>query len=498
MKRQSNLKINYFMNCLLTLSSFLFPLISFRYASRILLPEGTGKVSLAVAVISYFAMFAQLGIPTYGIRACAAVRDDRQKLSRTAKELLIWNLFLSMIAYAALFAAIAVIPKLREERALYLICSVSILMNALGMEWLYKALELYTFITVRSILTKALSVVAIFLLIHKQSDYVLYGAIFTGAGCVNYLFNLLRVHRYVDLYVCSNEDSEGEACNCRLDLHRHLRPMLVFFAMSCAVTIYTNLDLVMLGFMTSDWEVGNYHASVMVKNILVAAVTSLAAVLLPRASYYVENGQMEEYRTISRKALNFAVLSSMPLSLFFVMSADKCISFLAGDAYNGAVVPLRILMPAIVFIAVSNITGIQMLVPLGKEKVVLVSELAGMAVDIVLNSVLIPKYGASGAAIGTMVAELVVLTVQCWHFGRDLSWYFSETSWGRILLGCGIGYAASRWIYSLSLGAFVTIIIGGCLFFGTFLAAMFITKENMTMYIYNVLMSRMCSMLRRR
>ena len=209
------------MNCLLTLSSFLFPLISFRYVARILLPEGTGKVSLAVAVVSYFTMFAQLGIPTYGIRACATVRDDREELTRTAQELLTWNLLLSAGAYIVLFLAVAFVPKLQQERTLYLICSISILLNALGMEWLYKGLELYTFITVRSILIKALSIVAIFFLIHEQKDYVIYGAIFTGASCANYLFNLLRVHRYIDLALVGH-----------YDLKRHFRPMLVFFAMS--------------------------------------------------------------------------------------------------------------------------------------------------------------------------------------------------------------------------------------------------------------------------
>ena len=73
------------MNAILTMSSFIFPLITFPYVSRILLPEGTGKVSFATSLISYFLMFAQLGIPTYGVRACARVRDDHKALTRTAQ-----------------------------------------------------------------------------------------------------------------------------------------------------------------------------------------------------------------------------------------------------------------------------------------------------------------------------------------------------------------------------------------------------------------------------
>ena len=122
------------------MSSFIFPLITFPYVSRILLPEGTGKVSFATSLISYFSMFAQLGIPTYGIRACAKVRDNRKELTRTAQELLIINLIMSAISYVVLFLAIAFVPRLQSEKTLYVIVSFTIILTSIGMEWLYKAL----------------------------------------------------------------------------------------------------------------------------------------------------------------------------------------------------------------------------------------------------------------------------------------------------------------------------------------------------------------------
>ena len=118
-KNKSIQKLNFIMNALLTMSSFIFPLITFPYVSRILLPEGTGKVSFATSLISYFSMFAQLGIPTYGIRACAKVRDDKEELTRTTQELVIINFVMSVISYTALAVALMLVPRLREERALY-------------------------------------------------------------------------------------------------------------------------------------------------------------------------------------------------------------------------------------------------------------------------------------------------------------------------------------------------------------------------------------------
>ena len=176
-EKTKSLKLNFIMNAILTMSSFLFPLITFPYVSRVLLPIGTGKVSFATSLISYFNLFAQMGIPTYGVRACAEVRDNRSELTRTSQELLIINLIMSLISYGILAMALIFVPRLREDKTLYIIISSTILLSAIGMEWLYKALEQYTYITIRSIIFKFVALIFMFLLIHQPTDYVIYGGI---------------------------------------------------------------------------------------------------------------------------------------------------------------------------------------------------------------------------------------------------------------------------------------------------------------------------------
>ena len=131
--RQKSLKLNFIMNAILTMSSFIFPLITFPYVSRILLPEGTGKVSFATSVISYFAMFAQLGIPTYGIRACAKVRENRKELTKTAQEIFIINIAMTVLAYAVFLVALFTVPHLQQDKTLFLIVSTTMIFNAIGM-----------------------------------------------------------------------------------------------------------------------------------------------------------------------------------------------------------------------------------------------------------------------------------------------------------------------------------------------------------------------------
>lgn len=454
------------MNAILSMSSFIFPLITFPYVSRILLPEGTGKVSFATSLISYFLMFAQLGIPTYGIRACAKVRDNKEELSRTAQELLIINLVMSAISYALLFLALRFVPRLQEDRPLYIVVSLSIIFNTIGMEWFYKALEQYTYITVRSIIFKFVALVAMFALVHTQDDYVIYGGITILAASASGICNFFHAHKYITIRPVGG-----------YQFKRHLRAVAVFFAMACATTIYTHLDTVMLGFMATDTDVGYYNAAVKIKTILVSIVTSLGTVLLPRASYYVEHGKMDEFRNVSRKAMNFVFAVACPLMLYFMLFAKQGIYFLSGEAYTGSILPMQIIMPTLLLIGLTNILGIQMLVPLGREKIVLYSEIAGAVTDVILNALLIPKYASAGAAIGTLAAEFVVFVVQFVALRKEVSSSFRSIQYWKILLGLLVGTAASSWVSKLGLGSFLTLVISACLFFAGYLVVLLVTKE---------------------
>ena len=161
---------------------------------------------------------------------------------------------------------------------------------------------------------------------------------------------------------------------------------MVFFMMSVATTIYTNLDTVMLGFMKDDTEVGYYTASVKVKSILVSFVTALSTVLLPRVSYYIEHGLKEEFQKVSRKALNFVVVVAVPVVVYFTLYAKESILLLSGTEFMGAVEPMKIIMPTVLFIGITNVLGIQILVPLGREMAVCISVMVGAVVDLMINA----------------------------------------------------------------------------------------------------------------
>ena len=479
MGKQKSLKLNFVMNAILTMSQFVFPLITFPYVSRILLPIGTGKVSFATSIVSYFTLFAQLGIPTYGIRACAKVRDNREELSKMVQELFIINLMMSALAYVVYFAAIYYVPRFRQDKDLFLIVGLTIFFNAIGMEWLYKALEQYTYITVRSIIFKFIAIVAMFLMVHEQSDYVIYGGISILASSASNIFNFFHIHRYINIKPVGH-----------YNFKKHLKAIVIFFAMSCATTIYTHLDTVMLGFIRTDADVGYYNAAVKIKTILVSIVTSLGVVLLPRASYYVEHSMMDEFYRITKKAINFVFLIATPMMIYFMLFAKEGVFFLSGDAYAGAIIPMQVIMPTLLFIGLTNIMGIQMLVPLGKEKVVLYSEIAGMIVDIILNALLIPKMASTGAAIGTLAAEIAVFIVQYVALRGIIKEAYRPGHYVAIGSSVLAGGVLAVLIKRMQWGSFMTLCASAIVFFGVYFLILTIAKESLVIEIENQLLGR--------
>lgn len=480
MSEKKSLKLNFIMNAILTMSSFIFPLISAPYIYRVLQAEAKGKVAFATALIAYFLMLARLGIPTYGVRACAKVRDDRHALTKTAHELLIINLIMSCVSYALLVLGLLFIPRLQSDRALYLVVSLTIIFDTIGMEWLYKALEQYTYIAIRSVAFKFVALVAMFVFVHAPDDYVIYGGITILAASASNIFNFFHARKYISMRPVGG-----------YQLRPHLTAVVIFFAMTCASTVYTNLDTVMLGFMSGDEAVGYYDAAVRIKSILVSIVTSLGVVLLPRASYYVERGQIEEFRRITRKALNFVFVAALPMMLYFILFAEQGILLLSGDGFAASVAPMQIIMPTLLFIGLSNILGIQILVPMGKEKSVLWSLIAGAGVDVVLNGLLIPHYGAAGAAVGTVVAEAVVLLVQFVVLRHEVAQSFKAVQYWKLGMGLLAGTAASIWVSGMGLGSFWTLALSGVLFFAVYGVVLILLKETMVREITGQLWSKL-------
>lgn len=470
-----SVKYNFIMNAILTVAGIIFPLITFPYISRVLLVEGSGKVAFATSVVTYFTMFASLGIPTYGVRACAIVRDNKEKLSKTVQELLIISGGTTLLTYIVFGISLFVIPEFAQERTLLLIVGLGIGLNTIGVQWLYNALEQYSYITTCSILFKVIGMILMFLLVKESSDYQIYGGVYVIASFGSYVLNFICLRKFVTFQKTGT-----------YQFKQHLKHIMVFFAMSAGASIYLNLDVVMLRFLQSNEAVGYYNAGIKVKTVLVTCVTSLGTVLLPRLSYYIETADKKAFQLMVGKAFRFVFVAASAVTVYFSIFARESILLLSGEAFLPAVGPMMILMPTVLLIGLSNVTGIQILTPNGREREVMYSIWGGAILDFVLNLIVIPKFSANGAALSTLLAEGMVLMLQCW-FLRDVLWsYIRQVQCWKIVIALAVASVMTIpvkiWIDS---GVFVTLLVSAIVFFGGYAVVLLLLKEPFVSEILN-------------
>lgn len=480
-KNIKSIKFNFIMNFILTVSNFLFPLITFPYVSRVLLPEGTGKVAFALSIVSYFTIFASFGVATYGIRAIAQVRDDKERLSKTMHELLFINIISMTIVYVALAIAILAVPKFAMEKELFWVTSLFILFTIVGVEWLYKGLEKYQYITVRTIVFKIASLFLVFIFVKEKSDYIIFAFISIFAIVGSGVLNLINSRKLINYTLYSE-----------YEFKKHLKPMFVLFLTSMAIAIYTSLDEGLLGLLSSPEQVGYYNAAVRVKGILFTLITSLGVVLLPRLSYYVENHMETEFHEALAKSTNFIIVIAASVVIFFTLFAKETILILAGENYVASIIPLQIVVWALILSAITNILGIQILLPLKKDKQLLFSVLCAATVDVIANFLLAPKLAAVGTALSVIAAELSVLIVQIIILRQYIKILFSGLQLHKIIIALLIAIACALFVREIVVNTSTLIIFlcSSSVFFLAYFIILLLLKEKFIMYVYHTIYTK--------
>ena len=480
MVKYKSVKFNFIMNFILTLSNFIFPLITFPYVSRILQASGLGKVGFATSIIAYFSMIAMMGIPTYGIKACAKIRDDSYKLTKTVYELLILNTIFLAFSLTLLLLSVIFINKFYIDKELYIILAFSMLFNVLGIEWLYKALEQYSYITIRSIFFKIASLILLFVFVKESNDILPYAMLTVlasvGAGILNF-YNLRKI---ITLYKITFK---------QLEITKHIKPSFTFFLLTISITIYVNLDSIMLGFMTSDDNVGYYSAAVKIKQILVTLVTSLGAVMLPRLAFYYEQKRFDEFKDLVKNALGLILIVSLPLTIYFTLYAKDAILLLSGESFLASVEPMQIIMPTVFLIALSNLMGWQILVPMDREKQIVFSTIIGAIVGGIINIFAIPYLGVNGAAIANLCAECAVVVVQIILLRKFIFPILAKINIWKMLIALFISTGVTLLI-PFNSNEIINLLLSSILFFGSYLISLLILKEPMVYQIFSSVLNK--------
>lgn len=394
-----SLKKNSIINLVKTIVGLIFPLITFPYASRVLGVEGIGKVNYANSIVSYFVLIAGLGITNYAIREGAKIREDRDRLNKFCTEMLIINIISTIIAYIGVFIIIN-IGIFDDYKSLILLFSLTILFNVIGVSWLFNIFEEFIYITIHTIAFQIISLICLFIFVRERSDFIAYAAVLVLSSVGANIYNLYYSRHFVHFF------SGGP-----YELKKHIKSIMIIFGMCLASSIYLSLDVTMLGYFSGDMEVGLYSAASKINSIVCNIISSVCVVFLPRLSYYQKQGEHKKFYELTDTVLNYILILAIPASVGLVILRHECIQFISGPEFLAAASTMMIKAPNIILSIVNGFIAVQLFMPLNMEKYSLYATIAGAIINAIFNIILIPEFGADGAAIATILAEGTVFII---------------------------------------------------------------------------------------
>lgn len=406
------LKRNILFSSFLAVANYVFPIIVYPHVSRSLGVANIGMCNFVDGIINYFMLFSMLGIATVGIREIATAKSDKESLRRVFSSLIVFGTITTVSAIILLIVATYTVPQLESYRTLLMLGIIKLLGNFFMLDWLYRGLEDFKYVTLRTIYVKIGFVISVFIWVWKPQDYTVYYLLTCLMFAVNCIFSCRRAWELIGFSFSG------------IDMRALLKPILIIGFYHALTSMYTTLNITYLGFASNDTEVGYYTTATKFFTILIGLYTAFTTVMVPRMSALYYEHKLDEYRASVGKSIDVLFTFAVPLVLFACVFSHEIICLFAGNEFAPATMTARIIFPLILIIGYEQIIITQVLFTMKKEKAMFKCTLIGSIVGVVLNVVLVGKLASTGSAIVWLTSEIAVLIGGQYFVSRYINFHF--------------------------------------------------------------------------
>lgn len=467
---KKSIKINAVLNIIKQCCAIIFPLITFPYVSRTLGVEAYGKVNFSSSIVSYISLLAGLGVSSYAIREGARIRDDKDKFQAFANEVFSINVLSTAFAYIALFIIILAWNRLNSYRALLVILSLNVILTTLGTDWVNTIYEDFLYLTIRYVICQSIAVVTTVLFVKGPGDVILY-AIFSNLGTM--------LANFLNLFYIRKKLSINTKFTIKMNLKKHLQPIMLLFGNMVSSMIYLYSDTTMLGIIVGDVAVGYYTVSSKIYSLIKQLINAVANVLTPRLSHDLEAGTGVESNNNISAVLGVLTIIVFPVVAGMICMGKEIILLIAGKEYIEAYRALAILSIALIFSTYACVFVSVIMLAQRRDKEILIASCVSAIINIALNLLLIPRFSYNAAAFTTFVSECLMLAMGIYYtrgtIRLKMGKYLSIAGLGvvEVCLTCLI---VKTWITNSLISLLVSIVICGCVY-GLTLILLFVQAD---------------------
>ena len=412
---------NFIYSTILTFSTYLVPLMVFPYISRILGVDSIGAIDTIDNIIDYCILFSMMGMSTLGIREIAKYKNDKNRLQETFNNLCWLNVISTIVVFFFLIVTTICIPTLQQRIVLLTIGSFKLFANLFWIEWFYRGLEDFKYITIRSVIVRLLFIVSVFVFIKEKSDFTLYYILFVSIVIINAICNWTYKRNKVSLRFK------------HIALKAYAKPFIILGVFAMLSAIYTKLSIPVLSFTCGDTEAGYYATATRMYQVVIALISSLISVLIPRMSVLIRESNYTEISHLFELAFKMLFFISLPIIWYVEFLAPDIIAIFAGNEFVQAAIPMRIVIFLVLIIGSEQIYIMQLLIPLNKDKIVAVAGLCGVITWAILSTILVPLLHGIGTSIVWIATESVVLLIAIYYIKKTMGYHYP---WKLFFLSC--------------------------------------------------------------
>ena len=420
---------NYIYNVLYEALTVITPLITASYLARVLGADNIGVFSFTESIVSYFELFAIMGISVYGHREISFHQDN--VIERTKA---FWNTKITSLAISGTVLVVYIVFAAYMNSVLYWIFTMAIIATMVDVTWFFQGMEEFGRIVLRNVILKVLTIICIFCFVKTREDFLLYAFIHVGLAMLSEVMLLPQLRKYL----------------CRVPLKelkpfRNFKPILMLFIPSIAVHIYYRIDKSMIGWITNDaFENGYYEQATSIVRTIFPLVTAMGTVLLPRISFCHKKRDYEGVCNYVYKNVRFLWFLVIPSAFGVAVIADNMVPWFFGPGYDPVIPLLKILCVMLIIHGWTDLLGYNYLIPTEQEKKYTVTVVTGAVLNVILNLIFISKWKARGAAYASVLSEFITLLIQFYFVRKILSI--------RKMLSLGINYAIAGLVMFVSVG----------------------------------------------
>lgn len=407
----ANLKRNFIYNSILTLSGYVFPLLTFPYISRVLGANNVGIVNLVLSIVDYYILFSTLGLSIVGLREIARCKD-RNQINLVFSQLVSLHIILTAIVFAIYCISIICIPTFEKYSPLYWIGGLKIIFNVFLIEWFFQGLQDFKYITYRSLFVKTLYVIAILTFVRTRNDYTIYFAITIAQIVINSIINWQYSKKLVTYRFSIN------------GLKYYIKPLISWGINIILLSFYTTFNVMYLGFVAGPLYVGYYTTATKIYTIILSLLQAYNGVFIPYLSSLQSQGNIAEFKNTINKSFTIVSSLSIPLVVLCYCLAPEIIDVIAGKEFLPAIYSFRIMVFQILIIGISQITNSQILLSLKKDKEILISTLIGSIICITIIALFAEKYKDIAASYAVTISHIVEFFFLLYYAKRSLDFRF--------------------------------------------------------------------------